>query len=396
MSSTTVRLDHLPARLVEGKPATATTKATDWFVTFSVRDPRAVDGTGRLLPMRRFRIKVNRVRCVKERRRLGMRIAQDINTRLALGWSPFIEAVAPRAHHRLADACVAFLEAKRREKLQANSIRSYTSSIRILEAWATTRQMVRQPVSAFSTLHARDFMAQSAIERALSDRAYNNYHTFFTTLWRWFVDMGYAPSNVFEPIKKRRIDPDDKQRRPPTKEERDMIRKHLAHYHRRFLAFCLLVFHSGIRPKEAFMLKPEHFHLREQFIDIPRSISKVKRPRHAALARVDIALLRELKIHEQDATHYIFSTGFMPGPILKDSRYSGLHWQILRRETGLPKEVTLYQLKHAGGQQLSEDGMAPVELMNHFGHRDLKITAIYTRASLKRGSSFVRNKATPL
>lgn len=380
-------LDHLPARLVEGKPATKKKKAGYWYVTYSVR--QAHDGR-----MRRFIVKVNRVKSIPERRRQGRRLAAEINARLALGWNPLTEAATPRAHHKLVEAMDAFLEAKAREKLEANSLRSYRSSIGILKEWLAGVRMIDRPVVAFQTMHAREFMLESYTKRELSSRGWNNYHTFYTTLWRWFNEMGYAEKNVFEPIKKKRVDPDDTSRRPPNEEEQIMIRKHVEHYDPRFLAFCLLTFHSGLRPKETFLLKPEHFHLNEMYVDIPKSISKVKRPRHAAIARVDMPIMRALKVHEQDPQEYVFSTGFKPGRKLKDSRYVGTHWQRLRRDTGLSKDVSFYTLKHAGGQQLFSDGIDPNELMNHFGHRDLKMTTIYTRARLPQGSRFVKNRAS--
>ena len=84
----TLGRDYLPAKLSQGKT---------WFVYFYVKSP--VSGK-----LQRRRIKVNRYSTRKENLVLARSIIGDINTRLALGWNPLLEGVAPRAGVPLFDA----------------------------------------------------------------------------------------------------------------------------------------------------------------------------------------------------------------------------------------------------------------------------------------------------
>ena len=156
----------------------------------------------------------------------------------------------------------------------------------------------------------------------------------------------------------------------------------------------MLCFHCAIRPNEAFQLKPENFHLEQQSITVPGRIAKNRRTQGVAVPDVMMPLLRALQLHKQHPDHFVFSTGFRPGAKQKDSRDSGKAWSKLREATGLPKAVTLYQLKHAGGEQLSRDGIGEVDLMNHFRHHDLAETSIYTKRNYAEGVRTVVHKAS--
>lgn len=206
--------------------------------------------------------------------------------------------------------------------------------------------------------------------------------------------MGMVSTNVFASVKRMRRDPDrPSTRRPPSMEERGRIRAYLAE-RPRFQAFCMLVFHCGIRPNEVFQLKPEHFHLKAQAITVPGTISKNRRTQGVAIPDTLLPMLAALDLDKQRPEHFVFSTAFRPGARQLGSRESGKAWSRMREAIGLPKEVTLYQLKHAGARQLSRDGVEAVDLMNHLRHHDLHETSIYTRGSFDGGVRTVISKAS--
>ena len=260
--------------------------------------------------------------------------------------------------------------------------------------WLRENGRDRKALGAFDVNCARTFIQHSYIGRELLPSTNNNYMTFFVSLWNWFKDSGFTATNPFKEVKRMRTDPDRSgTRRPPTLEERALIRPYLAK-RPRFNAFCMLCFHCAIRPNEAFQLKPENFHLEQQSITVPGRIAKNRRTQGVAVPDVMMPLLRALQLHKQHPDHFVFSTGFRPGAKQKDSRDSGKAWSKLREATGLPKAVTLYQLKHAGGEQLSRDGIGEVDLMNHFRHHDLAETSIYTKRNYAEGVRTVVHKAS--
>ncbi|WKZ67099.1 MAG: site-specific integrase [Flavobacteriales bacterium] len=370
--------DYRPAYLSKGK---------EWMICYYVTHP--VRGV-------RVRKKemLNHIRDRAERLRFARRRIRELNIALALGWSPFDPGRDMRGAKPLAKAFEEFLKAKERERIRPDSMRSYTSMVGILREWASRNGLGAIGVGEFSSSHARRFMQDSYIDRELSPRSFNNYHTFYVTLWNWLREHGYLRENVFHGIKKKRLDPDGSQRRSPSMHERAQIRAYLERENPRFFAFCLLCFHCGIRPKEAFMLKPEHFSIPGRFILVPGSVAKNHRTQGVAIPEVMVPNLEGLRLEGQSPEHYVFSTGFEPGPKLCCSRDSGRAWTRMRQAIGLAKEVTMYQLKHAGGEQLSRDGVGEVDLMNHLRHHDLSETSTYTRRTYKMGVRDVLKKAS--
>lgn len=371
--------DYRPAALCKGR---------EWVVKYYVRD----EATGR---MRRMREKLNHIADKAERHRFGLRRVKEINALLALGWNPHrdgMDLVKPRT---VAEACDHFLTAKEREGREPDTLRSYRSCAGMLCQWLARSPVPKCTVSAFSEDLARAYMNASFIDRQLSPKAFNNYHTFYITLWNWFIEQGLVKHNVFRVVKKKPLPKEGSKLRPPTEEERRRIRAALEQEQPRAFAFLLLCFHCAIRPKEAFMLRPEHFRLEEQTIFIPGNISKNDRSQGVAVPDVLLPHLLALGVERQRHDHYVFSTRFQPGPKLKNSRYSGGWWNSVRKLADLPGEVTFYRMKHAGGEQLSRDGLEAVDLMNHFRHSDLKQTSIYTRRDYQKGVRTVIRKASP-
>lgn len=86
-------LDYLPPRLTESK---------EWYISFSVRNP----ATGK---MKRIRMKINRIKSVRERRAVARVIMARLTEQLALGWNPLVEREAPKAYVKLFDSMDLFL-----------------------------------------------------------------------------------------------------------------------------------------------------------------------------------------------------------------------------------------------------------------------------------------------
>jgi integrase len=362
-------------------------KGKETYIGFCVRHP--VTG-------QRVRIKERvgiKCRTATGREWIRQRI-KEINAALVLGWNPLRDGQARKTGKPLPEACTDFLKAKHRENRRPDTLRSYESNVVILLRWVATTPTPSITASAFSQEHARSFMNQAYVERELSPKTFNNIHTFYITLFNWFKEQGYVAANPFEAVKKKELNPEATGYRPPTEYERKVIREDLQKHQPRFFTMCLLCFHAGIRPKEAFMLRPRDFDLTAMAIVIPGVVAKNKRTMGVAIPQVLLPDLLALELDRQHPDHYVFSTRCQPGPRLKNSRYSGKLWDAMRKRTGLSKEVTMYQLKHAGGEQLSRDGIGDVDLMNHFRHHDLAETSTYTRRRYKDGVRTVVDKAT--
>lgn len=378
MRIATIGEQYTPAQLCIGK---------ECVIKFYVNHPV----TGK---RERVRIKLNRIKNVQERLRYGNRRVKEINALLALGWNPFRDGDSNKVAKTLGDAMDDFIRAKVREKREKETLRSYRSMCGLLLQWIKRSPLPKCTVGAFDESMAKGYMAESYVTRELSAKSFNNSHTFFVSFWNWLIEQDYCGTNVFKAVKKKEVPKEASKHRPPTIEERERIRIHLEKTDMRFYTFCLMCFHMAIRPKEAFMLKPQHFHLETQSILIPGSISKNDLTQGVAIPDVMMPYFLKMGMEDMRPDHYVFSSGFRPGPLLKDSRHSGRRWNRLQKEIGLDKAVTFYQLKHAGGIQLSRDGVSEVDLMNHFRHHDLAQTSQYIKQTYKEGVRTVITKAT--
>lgn len=345
--------------------------------------------------MVRKKEKLNWIRDRRQRKQFAQDRIKELGLLLSAGWNPIRDKDIVRKGALLSDAIEAFIKAKERAKLSKHTMRSYRSYCGMLLQWCRDTDNAHIVCPAFDQACAKAFLQHRYLTQELIPRAYNNNITFYHTLWAWMVDTGWVTVNVFHGIKRMRIDPDrPSTKRPPTMEERERIRQYLADKPR-FRAFAMLCFHCAIRPNEAFQLRPEHFHLHDQAITVPGPIAKNRRTQGVAIPDVLVPLLEQINIQGQRPDHFVFSTNFEPGTKQEDSRHSGRWWERLRKATGLSKDVTLYQLKHAGGEQLNRDGVSEVDLMNHFRHHDLSETSIYTRRTYMGGVRSVIRKASP-
>lgn len=366
------------------RPATLT-KGKVWFISWYQADQTGV--------LKRVRRKVNHIRCPKARRQWADLRVKEINARLLLGLPADQAKVVPRGETPLQEALDRFLATKTKDELRKDSMRSYRSYCGILSDWLATQERLQAPVASFGEEDARAFLEHCYLYRRISARTWNNYLAFFGTLAGWLVEHKYLPRNVFAGIHRKKA-PKGKNRRPLTDAERRMVRADLEANDPRFLVFSLLLFHCALRPKEAFMLRPEHYDLERQCINVPPEVAKNGEARAAAIPNVLVDLVRGLGIQEQDPAHYVFSEDFAPGAKLMTSQYSGKAWDRLRTRLGLPMEVKHYSLRDTGLIQLARDGVSRVDSQNHFDHSSAAMQDIYSRLGQAEGNAAVKVKAT--
>lgn len=376
MEQVSVSEGYRPAQLSSGK---------ETMVVFWVKDP----ASGLWV---RKKEKLNHIKDPKTRKQFAATRIRDLNIKLALGWNPLLSGETAKSVVDLPTAMASFLKAKRRDKLEMDSMRSYDSLTGLLERWLRARKMEHLSITTFGDAQAHRYLADQYEARGLSNRTYNNYLQFYISMFNWFKHERYVGSNPFAEIPRKRLKNESKSLRPPTESERALIREDLERTNPRFFTFCLLCFHMGIRPKEAFLLKPRDFHLQAQAVVINASVAKNDRTMGVAIPNILMPHLFALKLEDQHPDHYVFSDGFQPGPNRHTSRTSGREWATMRQRLGLPPEVKMYQVKNAGGVELVRAGLGAVDLMNHFRHHDLAMTTIYTKETSLDGIRTVLDK----
>ena len=284
-------LDYLPPKLTESK---------EWYISYSVKDP----ATGK---MKRFRIKVNRIKSLKERRIAAKVIMARLTEQLSLGWNPILEKEAPKAYTRLYDAMDSFLKVKGKET-EANSMRSYNSYIKILKNWLHEYGFKEDMYAcSFTKSVALDFMNDVEDDERISPRTYNNYRAFYFGFFNWTIEKGYLTANPFSEIKKKPKKLTKKVRRTLTNEELQRLFEHLQEENRMYLVMCLLCYCCFLRTKEIALLKCEDVDLKNQIIRVDDGIAKNDNTSFRTIPDAMMPFMKDLDLTV--GKHYLFAGG---------------------------------------------------------------------------------------
>lgn len=366
-------LDYLPPRLTEAK---------EWYISYSVKDPATSK-------MKRFRIKVNRIKSLKERRAAAKTLMARLTEQLALGWNPILEKEAPKAYTRLFDAMDTFLKIKGKET-EANSMRSYQSYIKILKNWLKEYGFKEDMYAcSFTKTVALDFMNDVEDDEKISARTYNNYRAFYFGFFNWTIEKGYLTTNPFSEIKKKPKKLTKKVRRVLSEAEIQKLFEWLQKENRTYLVMCLLCYCCFLRPKEIAMLRCSDIDLKKQLIKVDDRIAKNDNTSYRTIPDAMLPYMAELDLSV--GTHYLFADGkgydFLPGTKKVCSRKIAKFWENHVREAcGFPKEVQFYSLKDSGMTNMADSGVPITFVKQQADHSSLAVTSIYLSQNKAKAS----------
>jgi integrase/recombinase XerD len=356
-------VQYIPPKLTKGKV---------WYVSYYVQNPE----TGKL---KRYRIKLDRYHSQKERLAAARNISADLEEKLALGWNPMLESKAPKAYSRIFKVFDSFLAVKDRE-LESNSLRSYHSYVKIIKQWLLDHgQNEEMPAASFTERVALSFLDE--IEETKSPRTYNNYITFYRTLFDWMMDKGYISVNPFGRLKKKPKRLTKKIRRMVTKDELSRIFGFLSKDNPEYLAMVMLCYCCFLRPKELAMLRCQDVNLQRQTIHVAAKIAKNDNESYRTIPDEIMPILRKLDYRHPD--WYLFganakASDYRPSAKQKCSRDIARFWNNrVRAECQLPMAVQFYSLKDTGITNMLNNGV-PINLVQkQADHSSVAITSIY-------------------
>jgi integrase len=330
-------------------------KCKIWTVEYYVYNPL----TGKL---HRKVVKCNRVKTLSLRLAYARQLCKEINEKLASGWNPFFEQECSKGLTKLVDALHTFQAEKNRE-LRSDSVRSYNSFVSVFENWLTKHNQHDMFCISFTKQHALNFLTEMYVNQKLSNRTYNNYIRFYTSLFNWMIEREYCKVNHF--VKLSRKKSEEKRREVIPAELRIRIENHLRQNDYPFLCVALLCYGCLIRPKEILQLRAKDICIGEQIIKISAKVSKSHKSRNVAIPDYLLAELKKLELEKVNPEFYAFSEKFKPGKILKTTRDIGHYWSKLRKILDIPKNVSFYSLKDSGITDLLDAGVAAKIVQQH-------------------------------
>lgn len=378
-----IGIDFIPARLTEGK---------EWYVSYYAIYP----GTGRL---RRKKHKLNRIQSITERRKMGRRLAFEINCKLSTGWNPFIEETAPKSFHKFFDVIETYMNVQKRD-LEDFSYRSYSSMIKRLKRYLLEKgyEEEKMYVYQFGSELAAEIMLKLKQDAKISARTYNNYLFFFKAMFGWLKSFNYCSKNPFDAIKKMpKKQTAPKQRILLTKKMLSDLKIFLLTRNKRYLAMVMLCYYCFVRPNEITYLKLKDIDLERQIIYIRAEHAKNDNDSKRTIPDAMMPYLTSLNWNGSPDM-YAFSwdtpNEFNPGIKHTDPIKIAKYWIKIRSHLKWPKEVQFYNLKHTGITNMLADGIAPNFVQGQADHHSLEMTATYAATRTPRAQEDIRTKVS--
>lgn len=360
-------LNYLPAVVVQNR-------SMGFCVEYYVLHPQTLKMVRRRIRLQRI---VKRLRTVHERRLFAQSVANDVNNRLANGWTPITESEDSRLFTPMRMMMEEFLAAKRREGLRLRTLECYGSFVRRFVEWCDGSGLGRVCSGTFRRADAIRYM-DAVSKRGVSNRAYNNTLKFMCCFFQWGVDHLYCKENCFTGI--RRLKKEAKRRVLIDGETRRRIAEYFDARCPQMGVVARLVYSSAMRPKEIANVRVGQVDLERHYIYVDAENAKNGHARFATLSADLVERLREV-VRGCEGGWFLFGRGkdVAPGPVGVSHSYFGRLWQRMRGDLGLPQEMQLYSLRDTGFVDLLHAGVDQLTVRQHADHSSLAMQDIYTQ-----------------
>lgn len=341
---------YKPAKLYdqEGKGLSDNPK---WFVYYSYRNPTTKK-------FKRFKVYegINSIKDEADRREFADQLIKAVNYGLKMGYNPF-EKPLEISHKQfsLIQGLNYFKTHLHERGLRKRTIQSYESVIR--QMYAGLKEILLDDITIIRKSQIESFLRNTAQKNNWSNATYNNNLTFIKSIFNYLIEQEITESSPAHKVKplpasatKNRYFDNETFERIKQKAPEDLLK------------FLMFLYHTGTRPNEARQLKYDHIQRERKLLLVPASISKNKKD--------DYVPLSDYILNNYQGKGLIFGSTI---------NFYTKKFSKLKKELNLPKEVTMYSIKHTRAIHLAEDGASPYSIMQLFRHSGLDITMSYLK-----------------
>lgn len=321
--------------------------------------------------LKRERIRVNRVPSKMNQRQWATYVVKQINELLYAGKNPKYE-LNPSSGVSI-NKCLEYYVGNFMPE-RPDSIRTYTSIIKIFSDWCNFHKLLNNPISEITHKRAIEFLSDAKIKRILSPRTYNNYLTVMRTIFNKLKEHQFVDDNPFINISKKKAR--GKNRDAIPNKTIHSIKEYFEEHEPNMVLPMKLLFYCGIRPTELCRLQVRNVRTDLGIIYIDSDQAK---DHDSAPISLPLHVLGDLLRHIENATpnSFLFSADLKPGRTLMDARVLSRKWSRMRSALHLSERFKLYSLKDSGALTISTAISSPVELKDQFRHSSLDTTSIY-------------------
>jgi len=375
----------------------------NWFVQYSYRNPES----GKMC---QFRISkgLNSIKDCEKRKAKGNAIAEEINTKLKNGYSPYEDhdviyedqiiknySAKKKGNVKTSKQTIRYFSNLFLEKKTENGIRqgtyiSYRSRLKIFDEWLQTRHMSDKDVSVFTEKQAKDFITYLKNDRKIDGKTINFYAALLNNLFKYIRTQRKRLNNPFSEFENFKSDTKITQYYPDLSIK--LFKDYFLEHEPQMWLAVQLMYYCYMRPKEIRFLQIKHIHLDEGYILVPADISKVRKDRRPVMPESLRIYMAQLNIESYDPDNYLITLLQKPGINSVSQNYLSGHFRKARKILGISKEHRFYGWKHTGMVKANQAGIPTKDIQNQAGHSSLDMVDKYLRSSTPVESEALRTR----
>lgn len=357
-------IDFIPAELRETKT---------WLVVYYVKNPFTEK-----LEMVRHRVKP--LKSITERRKLGKRLAANINKKLYAGWNKFIDESSTKSFTKVFDVFDVFIrqtEKKlKKQSIRKDTLRSYKSFVSNLKSYLSEHHKGDIHVNEWKESMLREFLDEIFYDRDNSARTRNNYLGFLKTISLWMIKRKYI--NVDPTINIERVKESLKKRVVIPKKDREIIFNYLKKENHSYFVLCISAFYTLIRRTEFTKILVSDIYMKNGIINIREEVSKNGKEQVVTIPK-ELSFVLANYISKAEKNDFLFSDNdFKPGKIQMSPKKISDKWAKVRAKLKLSNRYQWYSLKDTGITNYLLLGVPLIDVKNQARHYSIKQTEAYT------------------
>jgi len=367
----------IPAKLHEGKI---------WYISFYAFNPEKK-------ALSRKRIKINRIKSVKERRKYARDLINRINVKLYSGWNPFIDPETSKSYHKLSDALNHFWKVSEKKMaddvIREETYRNYISYPRNMQKWLNDTRKGDIYIYKLDKQLINEFLEHIYIERDSAAITRNNYLAVLRVFATFLIDHNYLKHKFTDGISN--LKKGSKKRKSLLSSDLLKLRNYLNETNRHYLLACEMEYYTFIRPKELSELRINQINFAKGTILVTEQTAKNRKNAVVSIPKRLGRLLIDLKIYQYPSDNYLFSENFKPGTIKKSEKQFRDYWLKVRKTLKFPETYQFYSLKDTGITDMIHMVGDPLIVRDQARHHSISITNLYADGDLQMANQMISN-----
>lgn len=273
-----------------------------------------------------------------------------------------------------------FVESRKRNIKNVNSISTYKGTIKWLTEYFENKGLLKIEINKVSRLMISDAIMQAKEARKWSQTTFNKEVDFCMTVFNWFAAEEYMDKNpAAGKIKKLQTLKRKHQwydRETAGRIKHELLNRNLIEVYRA----CQFTYYLCVRSQQELMkLQVSDIDWTLKRFRFRAEVSKNKREEYREIHPVLMEVLKEMELHKLPGSWYIFGRFGKPGPVMIGKNYLAAKFKPVRDDLQLSEYFDIYGWKHTRVVHEMMRGSDPYEIQYLCRHSDLKETQNYMR-----------------